>query len=108
MTTTHQLRVTFDDYGPYPYKKVVVVDIDSDDYDPENYTMGSLVWDAWTMTAWPQVKAILESTDLHEDQRVDVAFDGIYIADEFSFHVTEDQFPASWVAQNDEPLGVPA
>jgi hypothetical protein len=101
--TMHQLRVTLDDYGPRPFKLVIVHDIDGDDYDPKNYTVGSLVWDAWNMV-WPQVSKMLDNTVLREDQRLLVTFDNTYVADEAPSTVTEDLFTASWVAQHDEPL----
>ena len=100
----HQLRVTFDDFGPRPFKTALVVDIDPDDYDPENYTMGSLVWDAWTVTAWPLVKQVLDNSTLHDDMRVQVTFDGEYVADESPDDVTKGLFSASWVAQHDHPM----
>ena len=100
----HTLRVTVEDHSPRPWSKQIEVDIDPADYDPENYTLGSLVWDAWTVTAWPLVKQVLDNVDLHDDMRVTVTFDGEYVADERPQHVTEDLFTASWVAQHDLPL----
>ena len=103
--TTHQVRITLDDFGPCAFKRVLVMDLDTDDYDEKNLTMGSLVWDAW-QTMYPQVKCLLDSVIQHDDQRVLVTFDNIYVADEFPNHVDEDLFSASWVAQHDAPLAV--
>jgi len=103
--TTHQVRITLDDFGPRPFKVVLVDDIDTDDYDEKNLTMGCLVWDSWQVM-YPKVKDVLANVDQHDDQRVLVTFDNIYVADEFPNHVDEDLFSASWVAQHDAPLAV--
>jgi hypothetical protein len=106
----HVLRVTVEDYSARGWRKEFVADIDDDDYDPENRTVGSLVWDAWTVTAWPMVKPLVEELKEsgHDDMRLLVTFDNTYVADVWPQHATEDLFTASWVAQHDEPLGVMA
>jgi len=103
--TTHQVRITLDDFGSRPFKIVLVDDIDPNDYDEKNLTMGSLVWDSWQIM-YPQVKHLLLNTVLHDDQRLLVTFDNTYVADEATHQINEDLFSAAWVAQHDAPLAV--
>lgn len=93
----HTFEITLTDL--HGYTEVFTTEVNADDFDPENQTVGVLamngfeyLWRNTYVGTW-----LGEPDKLHEDCYVYMRLDGTWVADEFAGHVNADYMDEVWV-----------